>query len=165
MANQQRIRPPATGNDPPIPDFKAQTEAELPAIALAPDIENQRRDPEPGLGAIYVSQSPGAPSGPAAASKAAPVYASPLSPEQAAAERAQHNAPNALGKPFVPTLNEKLMAAYAQARNDWKAKYAKHRNGAKEAREAAEAEEHYFAVKQECIQAGLIDADTGNLKL
>lgn len=162
MSQQERIRP-RQGPQQSSPELRAEAEGGEKGIARAPDIGG-RSDPDPGAGALDVSQVH-------VAAGAQAVYASPsvrprpapppppldvqgpLNPEQAAAARLEHGRQNRLG---LPRLNEaeQLLAAFQEKRKAWKEHYARTREA------GGTPFEEYQAARQAMMAAGLMDPDS-----
>jgi hypothetical protein len=106
--------------------FKDQDEADLPGVARAPDPGGVR--PEAMIGALNATE--------------------------AAAARATHLDPNALGRKFKPNEAEQLLAAYLTAKATWKEAYARTRIEDSDEREA------FYAAKRACMAAGLLDPNS-----
>jgi hypothetical protein len=157
MSQDQKIRPPKSSP----PELRGEAERGLEQIARAPDIGGPVQ-PDIGPGPISASLDPSGVArtrqGPADPEERTIVSQQPgnltLSPEQAAAMRAQHNEPNRLGRTFKPNDAELAMNAYQKRRAAWKDSYAKERDSNR----TRELEEEMYEAKRACIQLGLMSA-------
>lgn len=118
------------------PSLREEAEGDLPDIARAPDVSGKQANTDPDA---------------LNASATVDERASAFDAAAAAELRAEHNAPNRLGKPRAPNLVERVIIEYTEAFAEHKRRYHGTRDNS--------GEERYLKAKQAMIDHGLMKGD------